>query len=200
MEMAFCPLAADWGTVADYINGLVALGVGVAVYRLGTKTQATSDQVAKIEARARSREESVHTREGEGLLLYVYPDILLAERALEDVQNNLSGDIIRKAYMGDRNFRRRIADQVAGIDVKLLAEVIGRVHVLDDSAAGQALLLIGGLRGLKFTSNAAAEAQNDDPRLDGYLKTIVPTLDRLMDASKALQTRTHAVMTKLGLA
>ncbi|WP_369349852.1 hypothetical protein [Stenotrophomonas sp. JAG2] len=193
----FCPQAAQWGVVADYINGAIALGVGVAVYRLGTKTQDTSDQVASMERKARGREDALHQREGEGILLYTYPDILLAERSLQDIRNKLTGVIFEAVYKGDRAFRERIAKQADEIEVPLLAEVIHRVHVLDDDAAGNALMLLGGLRGLKYTSHLAGQISDGDLRIDECFKTIVETLDQLINCGNMLQSLGDAVMERL---
>ncbi|HVJ39084.1 MAG TPA: hypothetical protein VM687_14945 [Stenotrophomonas sp.] len=119
----------DFGAVPDYINAVVALGVGYAVWRLGT-VQARIAQDDRV-------------KEGRIILSYIYPELAILKMHLKAQADWLKTNIA--SFVHDQSWRQSVLARLKTYQANSVKASVSRLHVLPEDQANQFGTLLGNL-------------------------------------------------------
>jgi len=203
MELNICPLADDWGTVADWVAVFASSVLGFAVYWLARRTHQVSEQAVSlsqsaVELQAESERKRAEHDRGERALLLIR---LLAE--ITEIRDRLGGiqTILLRTQLG-----AVVPDSDWGELVRILSDMafpsadihFDRLHVVGNPEAAMIVRLAGVAtlcKGLAAQIESSPEHRHE--RFDPVLRL---TVSRLKDDANSVIASAHVALRDLDLA
>lgn len=156
MAIEFCPLAAEWGNVADWaavvVGALAAggtIGVAVSANRTSKRAAAIAEEATKIAAQQHG--EAVKLREENARIIgriLLYEVTALPARMAMMVRDLDTGIDVQNRQIRDGGAMTRALDEAERALLPGAERVEDRIHNLPDSIGADLATLIGGSRTL----------------------------------------------------
>lgn len=141
--MEFCPLAPDWGNVADWVGIAVAGVVGYGIWKLTQAANATTSSVAKLQIAADERMAREQDQERRLLLVgLAHPvaiTIALALGVRAELAAIIDGGSIGERMAAQNRFRDDWIRKVSACELPIQEYVLDRLHLIGDPLASRIL-------------------------------------------------------------
>jgi hypothetical protein len=168
-----CPLATNWGTIAEWVTAIVATVTGAAVWRLGSKANNIATSAQDVADRERQREARV-------ILLHISSDVAHSLATAIEMQRELTSPLIDALFLSDPDYRRRLANRTGELNMPTVEKMVPRLHVLASPEGDALARAIGTQRTLGRAAHFAINGHPDD-LLDESYKKLLTTVAGLAD-------------------
>ncbi|WP_127159250.1 hypothetical protein [Xanthomonas arboricola] len=189
MAIRFCPLAAEWGNVADWaavvvavagagiaaVAAVVALAGAVAVGYLGWQANALVKR-SEIDAL------NAISREADLLTILFEPELHLFGIGIGAVQKMV--EVQDAPYADSRVTRNRVADHLRALTLPEITKKFERLHVLPSNFGYALSRLKGRLSALQEVADIARGMDGENAR--EFAKMIIESSSRLKDSGKEI--------------
>lgn len=186
MCTGWCPLAAEWGNVAEVVSALAAVLVGLGAWVLAAKTHKlvraankTTEKLADIEAKRYIKDEALRNNEEQLLLIGIAAQFGQCEVILHRLDSYVSQEDAFDLIIDAPNDRELIVQDLseATASTRLPETTRSRLHNLASSVSGRVIRLEATIPVLR---SIFAGIRRTTPDYDG--KEFI-TLKELIEAS-----------------
>lgn len=167
-----CPLSADWGSVADFLNAFFSLAVGIAVIWMARQTHEVSlssvnlaSELRDIEARRRKEEEDKAVWARDLLLIELMSEILAVKRQIVIVAERLDSSEKLDRFADDVGYMGEVVAQLLACSFYTLDKDRPDLTVLGNPTAATLVRTRGVLRLLQESAKGFSASQSRDERL-----------------------------------
>lgn len=182
--MVMCPLALDWGNVADWVAAVVAAAGAIAVVfvtRAANNTARASHELAK---QLKDREEEIRSRDRTVLAALLYGDVLQASMHYSKLLATLNKDGALDWAVHSVSNLDILEREAAGPDISRLKQEVQRFNLLP-SKAGQQLAMAIGMTDRCKQNVSTLRLANDRTTQEQCFKILVTGVDGAMRAFTA---------------
>lgn len=146
MFTGWCPLAADWGNVAELLSALAAIAVGIGAWVIAARTQrlvrsanATTEKLAEIEAQRDKNDEALRQNERGLLLVGIAVQFGQCEIVLDRLSKFLAPDDGFDSLLDSEENRKLIVQDLseAASEAQLSETTRSRLHNLEFAVAAR---------------------------------------------------------------
>lgn len=128
--MGICPLAADWGNVADWIAAGVTAAGAVAVWLVTKAANRTASASHELARQMKERDDEVRRRDQAVLIALIYGEVLSAATSYADLLEHLvTGNSLEWAVESEVNLDK-LESLAAGPGLVRSKQEIGRLNLL----------------------------------------------------------------------
>ena len=168
-----CPLAANWGTVAEWLTAIVATVTGVAVWRLGSKANNIATSAQDVADKERQREARV-------ILLHISSDVTHSLSVATEIQRELTTPLMDALFLSDLDYRRRLAGRTGELNMPTVEKMVPRLHVLSNPEGDALARAIGTQRTFGRAAHFSSSGEHDERLGESYRK-LLGIVTRLAD-------------------